>query len=716
MHVVESNPAQSAPQQGHPDGGQPRLVAVEEIVRKIAPLTTLSVEQLRVIVEKYDVDRIGGLNIEQWLLFCSENRHLLASLGEEMFDFESLGEYTVVTVNHGPHASGREGPKGFLQRCVGFIEGFAAGGIAGAVSKTVIAPGDRVKIIFQVDSRRRFTLMEAVRLGVHTVREFGFTGLWIGNGATMLRVVPYAAITYVSFDYYRAGFNRVFDIKREDEHMAVVVRFISGSLAGATSTTATYPLDLMRARFAARSGGGKTHLPSYRAAFQEATARHGVLSLYGGLFPTLVGIVPYAGCSFAIFETLKQYIVRAYGLHSDKDIATWQRLIAGALAGLLAQSATYPLDIVRRRMQVTPRRYKGVVGALRTIYREEGLRQGLYKGLAMNWIKGPIATATSFTVNDLVKRRTRRYHETHLSVERRGPSVNLAEAFVCGGLAAGLAKLSTMPFSRLQIIYQMGLGPGEKASPRISLRRLFSIVKGNPNLWSSGHVTMVRVVPYGALTYGFFDLFQVIAERLLYTHKPTVATNFVAGGTAAMLATFLVYPLDLLRTRTAVMPTKDSRFNSYFWLFRAMARRHGLRSLWRGAYVSCMGVGLMSGLGFACYEYLAEELHCDTFGKRLAAGMAAGLGGQIAAYPFNIARLQRQMEAVAYTHVTTSRRRMSVLNPQVFASLYRRMPLSWALGSVTFGISFALNDTFRDLVLGTRQEILSSFIHPATDV
>jgi solute carrier family 25 protein 42 len=81
------------------------------------------------------------------------------------------------------------------------------------------------------------------------------------------------------------------------------------------------------------------------------------------------------------------------------------KLLFGALAGLLAQSSSYPLDIVRRRMQtadIIRLEYKGVVDTLVKVYRSEGLKGGWYKGLSMNWVKGPIAVGVSFTMFDLM--------------------------------------------------------------------------------------------------------------------------------------------------------------------------------------------------------------------------------------------------------------------------------------------------------------------------
>ena len=102
----------------------------------------------------------------------------------------------------------------------------------------------------------------------------------------------------------------------------------------------------------------------------------GARSLLNGLAPTLVGIVPYAGLSFATFETLKAKYIQNQNIEHDLDIPTIYRLAFGGVAGLFAQSMTYPLDLVRRRMQVAapgePVHYRGIVPALATIAKEEG--------------------------------------------------------------------------------------------------------------------------------------------------------------------------------------------------------------------------------------------------------------------------------------------------------------------------------------------------------
>lgn len=84
-------------------------------------------------------------------------------------------------------------------------------------------------------------------------------------------------------------------------------------------------------------------------------------------------------------------------------------MVFGALAGLAGQSTSYPLDIVRRRMQTSKiPSGQGVLQTLSQIAREEGVVRGLYKGLSMNWVKGPIAVGISFTTYEHVVLHLRR--------------------------------------------------------------------------------------------------------------------------------------------------------------------------------------------------------------------------------------------------------------------------------------------------------------------
>lgn len=270
------------------------------------------------------------------------------------------------------------------------------GAMAGALAKTTIAPLDRTKIVFQI-ANKPFSMREAARFLYNTVQTTGVTSLWRGNSATLVRIVPYAAIQFSAHEQYKIWLNF-----EEKKHLPPHYRFLAGSLAGVTSVAFTYPLDLCRARLAVTAKNVYTNIID---VFLTMIREEGFKSIYRGFTPTMLGSIPYSGASFFTYDTLKK---RHAETHFGRDPNPFERMSFGALAGLVGQSASYPLDIVRRRMQTAgitghSHDYTTILGTAQSIIREEGFIQGMYKGLSMNWIKGPIAVGISFTTFDTCK-------------------------------------------------------------------------------------------------------------------------------------------------------------------------------------------------------------------------------------------------------------------------------------------------------------------------
>ena len=84
-----------------------------------------------------------------------------------------------------------------------------------------------------------------------------------------------------------------------------------------TATVVTYPFDLLRARMAATFN---LRFDSYGGAVKDIVRKEGVGSLWSGVGPTLVGIVPYAGISFGTFGTLKNVLVGRLNLRDEHEI------------------------------------------------------------------------------------------------------------------------------------------------------------------------------------------------------------------------------------------------------------------------------------------------------------------------------------------------------------------------------------------------------------
>lgn len=114
--------------------------------------------------------------------------------------------------------------------------------------------------------------------------------------------------------------------------------------------------------------------------------------------PSTFGIVPYAGVTFFTYETAKRMHYEHTGKNEPHHL---QRMAFGALAGLFGQTASYPFDVIRRRMQTSATKLSMRETVSKIIDDPNPIR-GMYKGLSLNWIKGPISVGISFTTFDLL--------------------------------------------------------------------------------------------------------------------------------------------------------------------------------------------------------------------------------------------------------------------------------------------------------------------------
>ena len=136
------------------------------------------------------------------------------------------------------------------------LRNLLAGGLAGMTAKTIVAPIDRIKIIYQVSSAP-FHLRMVPKVAWNIIQTEGIAALWKGNTATMIRVFPYSGIQFMVFAKFKAYFlNQQIQRQKnlgkntEKEGMSPLESLIGGSCAGALSVLFTYPLDLTRAQLA----------------------------------------------------------------------------------------------------------------------------------------------------------------------------------------------------------------------------------------------------------------------------------------------------------------------------------------------------------------------------------------------------------------------------------------------------------------------------------
>lgn len=295
------------------------------------------------------------------------------------------------------------------------VKHVVAGGVAGAVSRTCVSPLERVKILLQIQVKNpQFSGVAATLIKIG--KEEGFRGYFKGNGTNVLRIIPYSAVQFAAYE----EFKKLLNITEDLQSQTPLRRLVAGGLAGTTSVIATYPLDLVRTRLAAQAAGIERRYRNILHAFQTILKDEGgMLSgcLYKGLPPTIMGIAPYIGLNFAVYETLKDFVLRHFmvkareaelkRMDKDKVLPVTVRLLCGGLAGAVSQTVTYPLDVVRRRMQM-----KGISGdlfaysstgnAFTVIVKDEGIH-GLYKGMWPNLLKVAPLVGIQFVTYEITK-------------------------------------------------------------------------------------------------------------------------------------------------------------------------------------------------------------------------------------------------------------------------------------------------------------------------
>jgi len=305
-------------------------------------------------------------------------------------------------------------------RLISFAQDFAIGGVSGAIAKTCTAPIERVKLIIQTqDANPRIRSGEIPRYtGIGNCfsrvnAEQGFGAFWRGNMTNVIRYVPTQAFNFAFKDTIKALFPR-YD-SRKDFGKFFMVQLASGGLAGAGSLTVVYPLDYARTRLAADVGSGKRDFKGLSDCLvKTAKGPGGFMSLYNGYGVSVIGIIPYRGVYFGLYDTLKS--LNPYrkdtgflGLASSFACAQSTAIAAGY--------ASYPFDTVRRRLQMQSEKpkdqwvYKNTLDCFAKVAKDEGL-SAMFKGAGANALR-TVGAALVLVLYDRIK--------TYLGIEG-GPS------------------------------------------------------------------------------------------------------------------------------------------------------------------------------------------------------------------------------------------------------------------------------------------------------
>lgn len=268
------------------------------------------------------------------------------------------------------------------------------GGMAGSVAKTLTAPFSRLTILYQVHSmvttrsdRPKYAMN--LRGGFEKIAERGgIASFWKGNMTSVLHRFPYSAINFFVYEntldvltgkygrheeknetvgtltrrmsiYDRNGAKRRQTGFKQTQTLPIH-KFIAGATAGTAAVVGCYPLDLVRTRLTTELEG-QEHYKGIRDAFKKILTEEGFMGFYSGIAPTLLVAVPNFAISYSVYGTLKEhaldddlfYNLRKIDADSgESKLGFLLTVLCGASSGCLSTTITFPMDTIRRRMQI----------------------------------------------------------------------------------------------------------------------------------------------------------------------------------------------------------------------------------------------------------------------------------------------------------------------------------------------------------------------------
>ncbi|KAM7257877.1 hypothetical protein ACFE04_013618 [Oxalis oulophora] len=309
-----------------------------------------------------------------------------------------------------------------------------AGAVAAMVSRTCVAPLERLKLEYIVRGEQK----NLIQLVSKIAKTQGLRGFWKGNLINILRTAPFKAINFTAYDTYRKRL-LLFSGNEETTNFE---RFVAGAAAGMTATVLCLPLDtiirccscymivlklfnqschelrayLIRTKIVAHGGEA---LGGVIGAFNHMVQTEGFFSLYKGLVPSILSMAPSGAVFYSVYDILKSaYLhspegrkrienMKQDGLHLNAfdqlELGPSRTLLYGAIAGACAEFATYPFEVVRRKLQLQVQANR--LSALATCAQivEQGGVPALYAGLVPSLLQVLPSAAISYFVYECMK-------------------------------------------------------------------------------------------------------------------------------------------------------------------------------------------------------------------------------------------------------------------------------------------------------------------------
>ncbi|CCD24213.1 Rim2p NDAI_0C05540 [Naumovozyma dairenensis CBS 421] len=314
------------------------------------------------------------------------------------------------------------------------------------------------------------------------------------------------------------------------------VHFVAGGIGGMAGAVVTCPFDLVKTRLQSdiyqsiykskvKSATtmtsnskilnsiiqGGTHFKETFGILGNVYKREGFRSLFKGLGPNLVGVIPARSINFFTYGTTKEIYSKAF---NNGQEAPFIHLMAAATAGWATSTATNPIWLIKTRVQLdkagTTKKYKNSWDCLKSVVRTEGI-YGLYKGLSASYlgsVEGILQWLLYEQMKHVIKRRSMRKFGHEGNKTTADKIKEWCQRSGSAGLAKFVASIVTYPHEVVRTrLRQM---PKENGKLKYTgLLQSFQVImkeEGLASMYSGLTPHLMRTVPNSIIMFGTWEL------------------------------------------------------------------------------------------------------------------------------------------------------------------------------------------------------------------
>ena len=264
------------------------------------------------------------------------------------------------------------------------VKNFIYAGFAGTISRTLTAPLERVKVLYQ--NKKNINMSYHTYLD-HLVKREGALSLFNGNGVNCIRIFPESAIRYSCFDYCKNHFDK-YGMNKNLNY------FLSGSIGGIVSSIVSYPIETIRTKLSVQSN--KNMYNGISDCALKTYKKNGIKGFFNGCGITALGMIPFQGTNFLTYQYLK----------NNFENTNINLLLFGSVAGFTSVTCSYPFDVIKRRLQLSNElgnpKYENTLHCIQYMYKQNGIR-GFYAGLIPCYMKLVPANCIFFYTIEVLK-------------------------------------------------------------------------------------------------------------------------------------------------------------------------------------------------------------------------------------------------------------------------------------------------------------------------